>query len=84
MKCKSNVLVTKVDVKTKKDNSEKYIMVSFLDLDTGDVFNVIEKDIEVLSKVQPMKKRTGFIVNFSESKYGLKAEILDYGKEAEF
>lgn len=84
MKCKSDVLVTKVEVKTKKESTEKYIMVSFLDMLTGDVFNVLEKDIEVLSKIQPMKKRKDFIVNFSDSKYGIKLDILDYGKEVEF
>ncbi|MGL4449790.1 MAG: hypothetical protein ACRCTZ_01195 [Sarcina sp.] len=84
MKCKSDVLVTKVEVKTKKDSTEKYVMVSFVDMLTGDVFNVLEKDIEVLSKVTAMKKRSGFEVNFTDSKYGIKLDVLDYGKEVEF
>lgn len=79
MKIKTDVLITKIDIKTKKDSAEKYLMVSFLDMLLGDVFEVIEKDIEVLSKVQTMTKRENFEVNFSNSRYGIKAEILDYG-----
>ena len=84
MKIKTDVLITKVEVKTKKDSTEKYIMVSFLDMLSGDVFDVMEKDIEVLSKVTPMKKRENFEVNFSNSKYGIRCEVIDYGKEVDF
>ena len=84
MKVKTDVLITKVEVKTKKDSTEKYIMVSFLDMLSGDVFEVLEKDIEVLSKVQPMTRRENFEVNFVNSKYGIKLDVIDYGKEIKF
>ncbi|MGL4740167.1 MAG: hypothetical protein ACRC41_05090 [Sarcina sp.] len=82
MKVKTDVIITKVEVKTKKDSTEQYIMVSFLDMLSGDVFDVLEKNIEVLSKVQAMTRRENFEVNFSNSKYGIKLDILDYGMEA--
>lgn len=82
MKCKTDVIVTKIEVKTKKDSTEKYVMVSFLDMLSGDVFDILEKDIEVLSRVHSMTKRENFIVNFSNSKYGIRCEVIDYGSEA--
>ena len=84
MKCKCNVLITKLEARTKRDSNESYILISFLDMETGDVFDVIDKNIEVLKELQPMTKRENFIVNFSNSKYGIRLDIIDYGKQGNF
>lgn len=81
MKCKTDVIITKIEVKTKKDSTDQYIMVSFLDMSSGDVFDILEKDIEVLSRVHSMTRRENFEVNFSNSKYGIRCKVLDYGIE---
>ena len=71
-----DVLITKIDVKEKKDSKEKYLMISFLDMATGDVFEVLEKDLEYLSKINQMQKYK-VDLNLSSSKYGLKLEIVE-------
>ena len=70
-----DVLITKIDVKEKKDSKEKYLMISFLDMSTGDVFEVLEKDLEYLSKINQMQKYK-VDLNLS-SKYGLKLELVE-------
>lgn len=69
-----DILITKVEIKEKKESKEKYLFINFLDLATGDLFEVIEKDLEYLSKIKPMEK---YKVNLSlsSSKYGLKLEL---------
>ena len=69
-----DILITKVEIKEKKERKEKYLYINFLDMMTGDLFEVIEKDLEYLSKVKPMQK---YKVNLSlsSSKYGLKLEL---------
>lgn len=71
-----DVLITKIDVKEKKDSKEKYLMVSFLDMVTGDVFEVLEKDLEYLSKIKQMQKYK-IDANLSSNKYGLKLELVE-------
>ena len=71
-----DVLITKIDIKEKKDSKEKYLMISFLDMATGDVFEVLEKDLEYLSKINQMQKYK-VDLNLSSSKYGLKLEIVE-------
>lgn len=71
-----DVLITKIDVKEKKDSKEKYLMISFLDMATGDVFEVLEKDLEYLSKIKQMEKYK-VDLNLSSSKYGIKLELVE-------
>lgn len=70
------VLITKVDARKKKDSEEQYLVISFLDLETGDVFEIIERDMEYLSKIKQMQK---YIVdlNLASTKYGLKLELVE-------
>lgn len=75
---KVNVLVSKVDIK-KSSKGESYLAIDFLDLASGDNFNVITKEIELMSKLQMMNKYT-IDFNLTSSKYGLKLEIESVGK----
>ena len=75
-----NALITKVDIKEKKDSKEKYLMISILDMSSGDVFEILEKDIDYLSKLKQMQKYT-ISMNLSSNKYGLKLELLEVGTE---
>ena len=83
MKCIVNILVTKMEIKKRQKSDDKYIMVTILDLESGEIFDIVETDIEVLSKVKAMTKHIGAVVSFKNSQYGIKPYILDYGKQEE-
>ena len=72
---KIDMLCTKMDIKENKEGN-KYLMISLLDLLSGDTFDILSKDIELLSKLRPMTK-VKVNLNLSSSKYGLKLEIAE-------
>lgn len=69
-----NILVNKIEIKEKKDSKEQYLYISFIELLTGDVFEVIEKDLSILSKISQMEMYK-VNLNLGSNKYGLKLEI---------
>jgi hypothetical protein len=74
MKIKNiDVLVTKVEVKENKE-SKGYLIINLVDLASGDNFQLINKELELLGKLKPMTK---FRIDFdlTSSKYGLKLDI---------
>ncbi|EIF6158478.1 hypothetical protein ACV31L_12840 [Clostridium perfringens] len=75
---KLDMLCTKVELKEKKDSKEQYLMVSLLDLNSGDVFDILEKDIEILKRITPMTKYN-VDLKLSSSKYGLSLAIENIG-----
>ena len=76
---KIDVLCTKVDLK-KNSKGEAYLSIDLLDLSSGDNFNIISKDIELMQKLQQMKKYK-VNLNLSSSKYGLRLELLNMVEE---
>lgn len=72
------VLITKITHRKTKDGVE-YISLSFLDLSSGDNFNVVSKDMEMI-KIKPMT-RYEMDLDLTDSKYGLKLEIDKIGQE---
>ncbi len=76
---KIDVLCTKVDLK-KNSKGEAYLSIDLLDLSSGDNFNIISKDIELMQKLQQMKKYK-VNLNLSSSKYGLRLELLNIVEE---
>lgn len=76
---KLDMLCTKVDVKEKKDTKEQYLMISLLDLNSGDVFDILEKDLEVIKSIIPMNKYK-VDLKLSSSKYGLSLTIEHIGE----
>lgn len=76
---KIDMLCTKIEVKENKEGN-KYLMISLLDLLSGDTFDILSKEIELLSKLKPMTK-VKVNLNLSSSKYGLKLEIADFLEE---
>lgn len=75
---KLDMLCTKVDVKEKKDTKEQYLMISLLDLGSGDVFDILEKDLEMIKNIVPMNKYK-VDLKLSSSKYGLSLAIESLG-----
>ena len=76
---KLDMLCTKVELKEKKDSKEQYLMVSLLDLNSGDVFDILEKDLEVIKSIIPMNKYK-VDLKLSSSKYGLSLAIEHIGE----
>lgn len=80
MKIRTDVLVTKVELKQKKgDNGGAYLIVDVLDLNSGDLFNILHKNIEDMSKFQVMNKMD-LTLNLTSSKYGLNLAIDKIGE----
>lgn len=73
------VLCTKIEAKTNKDGGS-YILIDLLDISSGDSFNIMSKDITLMSKLKPMTKYN-VDLNLSSSKYGLKLEINNVVEE---
>ena len=73
-----DVLITKVESKTNKEGGS-YISINFLDILSGDTFNVITKDLQLMT-LKPMTKYSCDL-SLSSSKYGLKLEFDKIGKE---
>ena len=70
-----DMLCTKIDIKEGKEGN-KYLMISLLDLVSGDNFELISKELELLSQLRPMTK-IKCNMNLSSSKYGLKLELAE-------
>ena len=75
---KLDMLCTKVEVKEKKDSKDQYLMISLLDLGSGDVFDILEKDLEVMKNIVPMTKYK-VDLKLSSSKYSLSLSIDNIG-----
>ena len=71
-----NILVNKLEIKEKKDSKEKYLMINFIDMQTGDLFEVVEKDLDYLSKIKQMQIYK-VDLNLLSNKYGLRIEIAE-------
>ncbi|MFL0165272.1 hypothetical protein ACUH7Y_25410 [Clostridium beijerinckii] len=77
MRINTMALVTKVEAKKTKDNSD-YILLSILDLSSGDNFQITSKELEHM-KLSPMTKYN-VTLNLSSSKYGLKLDLEEVGE----
>lgn len=68
-----NVLVTKVDLK-KNQKGEAYLIIDLLDLTSGDGFNIMSKDLDLMKAVNHMNKYEVDLV-LTSSKFGLRLEL---------
>lgn len=73
------MLCTKVDLKTNKEGAA-YIIITLLSLKDGTSFEVMEKNIEYMQKLQPMQKYV-LTLDLQSSKYGLRMALDSVGKE---
>ena len=80
MKIKNlEVLCTKIEAKTNKDGGN-YLLIDLLDIGSGDNFNLMSKNIELL---QNLKSMTKYIVtlNLTSSRYGLRLDLEEVGED---
>lgn len=76
---KVDVLVTKVELK-KNGKGEAYLLVDLVDMGSGDSFNIMSKDIELMSKIKQMTKYK-IDLTLTNSKFGLRLEISNLLEE---
>ena len=76
---KVEVIISKVELK-KNTKGEAYLTIDFLDKETGDGFNIISKNIELMSKIKAMCKYS-VNLNLTSSRYGLKLDIVSIEEE---
>ncbi|WP_302782879.1 hypothetical protein [Clostridium saudiense] len=80
MKLKNlEVLCTKIEAKTNKDGGN-YLLIDLLDIASGDNFNIMSKNIELMQKLKSMTK---YIVtlNLTSSRYGLRLDLEEVGED---
>lgn len=70
---KVDVLVTKVELK-KNGKGEAYLLIDLVDMGSGDSFNIMSKDIELMGKIKQMTKYK-MDLTLTNSKFGLRLEI---------
>lgn len=80
MKLKNlEVLCIKIEAKSNKEG-QAYLLIDLLDISSGDNFNLMSKNIELMQKLKSMTK---YIVtlNLTSSRYGLRLDLEEVGEE---
>ncbi len=80
MKIKNlEVLCTKIEAKSNKEG-QAYLLIDLLDISSGDNFNLMSKNIELMQKLKSMTK---YIVtlNLTSSRYGLRLDLEQVGED---
>lgn len=80
MKLKNlEVLCTKIEAKSNKEG-QAYLLIDLLDISSGDNFNLMSKNIELMQKLKSMTK---YIVtlNLTSSRYGLRLDLEEVGED---
>ncbi len=67
------MMVTKVEVKEGKEKN-KYLFLNLVDISSGDMFEIIHKDLEDMGKFKPFNK-VRVNLNLTNSKYGLNLKL---------
>ena len=78
MRINTEALITKVEPKKNKEGGD-YIAISFLDLGSGDNFQVISKNIEYMRLKQMTKYNVK--LGLSNSRFGLRLDLEEVGEE---
>lgn len=76
---KIDMLCSKVEIK-KNSKGEAYLLIDLLDIASGDAFNIMSKDIELMSKLKPMTKYE-VDLSLTSSKFGLKLDLKNIIEE---
>ena len=74
-----NVLCSKIELKQNKEG-QAYLLIDLLDISSGDSFNLMSKNIELMKKLKAMNKYN-VTLNLTSSRYGLKLDLEDVGDD---
>lgn len=76
---KINMLCSKIELK-KNSKGEAYLLIDLLELGSGDNFQIMSKEIELMSKLKPMMKYK-LDLNITSNKYGIMMELSNILEE---
>lgn len=80
MKIKNlEVLCTKIEAKSNKEG-QAYLLIDLLDISSGDNFNLMSKNIELMQKLKSMTKYK-VTLNLTSSRYGLRLDLEEVGED---
>lgn len=74
-----NVLCSKIELKQNKEG-QAYLLIDLLDISSGDSFNLMSKNIEIMKKLKAMNKYN-VTLNLTSSRYGLKLDLEEVGDD---
>ncbi len=74
-----DVLCTKMELKQNKEG-QAYLLIDLLDIENGDSFNLISKNIEFMKKLKAMNKYK-VNLNLTSNRYGLKLDLESINEE---
>ena len=72
MKVSTEIMILSISLKTNKNN-EDYLIINFADINDGQTYQVITKDMQY-SSLKSFTKYQG-IFNLANSKYGLSLQV---------
>ena len=72
MKISTEIMILSISLKTNKNN-EDYLIINFADINDGQTYQVITKDMQY-SSLKPFTKYQG-IFNLANGKYGLSLQV---------
>ncbi len=70
-----DMMVTKVELKEGKEKNQ-YLMINLVDIESGDMFEIIHRDIEAIKELTPFTK-VRVNLNLTSGKYGLSLKLHD-------
>lgn len=74
-----DVLCSKIELKQNKEG-QAYLLIDLLDIVSGDSFNLMSKNIELMKKLKAMNKYN-VTLNLTSSRYGLKLDLEEVGDD---
>ena len=78
MKINTNALITNVSLKNGK--SGPYLLINLLDRDSGEIFTIIEKNVELMQSLEKFAFYD-LELNLTPSRYGLHLNIVNIVKK---
>lgn len=73
------VLCTKIELKQNKEG-QAYLLIDLLDILSGDSFNLMSKNIELMKTLKTMTKYK-VTLNLTSSRYGLRLDLESINEE---
>ena len=70
----ANILITRAELKQSAKNNSNYLAISFVDLGTGQTFDIIDRNIERIKKINVLNKYKVDLI-LTSNKYGMTLSI---------
>ena len=70
----ANILITRAELKQSAKNNSNYLAISFVDLSSGQTFDIIDRNIERIKKINVLNKYK-VDLTLTSNKYGMTLSI---------